>query len=52
MQTDIYVLGVGLSPIIKPHRTRATYLLPPELGFEVDARAMLAFSMEHDESTT
>jgi len=44
-QTDAYVLGVGLTPFIKPRRQREY----PELGFEAGVKAMLDAQINYDD---
>ncbi|TKA64699.1 hypothetical protein B0A55_11189 [Friedmanniomyces simplex] len=44
-QTDAYVLGVGLTPFIKPRRSREY----PELGFEAGVKAMLDAQINYDD---
>ncbi|KAK3073342.1 hypothetical protein LTR53_005190 [Teratosphaeriaceae sp. CCFEE 6253] len=44
-QTDAYVLGVGLTPFIKPRRSRDY----PELGFEAGVKAMLDAQINYDD---
>lgn len=44
-QTDAYVLGVGLTPFIKPRRQR----MYPELGFEAGVKAMLDAQINYDD---
>ncbi|KXL41919.1 hypothetical protein M433DRAFT_150285 [Acidomyces richmondensis BFW] len=43
--TNAYVLGVGLTPFIKPRRMRAY----PELGFEAGVKAMLDAQINYDD---
>ncbi|KAK3713052.1 hypothetical protein LTR37_008737 [Vermiconidia calcicola] len=47
-QTDAYVLGVGLTPFIKPRRTR-DYV---ELGYEAGIKAMLDAGITYDDVET
>lgn len=47
-QTDAYVLGVGLTPFIKPRRQR----MYPELGFEAGVKAMLDAQINYDDVET
>ncbi|KAI5241315.1 hypothetical protein E4T43_05603 [Aureobasidium subglaciale] len=44
-KTDAYVLGVGLTPFIKPRREREY----PELGFEAGVKAMLDAQINYDD---
>ncbi|KAK5109148.1 hypothetical protein LTR62_007510 [Meristemomyces frigidus] len=44
-QGNAYVLGVGLTPFIKPRRTREY----PELGFEAGVKAMLDAQINYDD---
>ncbi|EMC99428.1 hypothetical protein BAUCODRAFT_144858 [Baudoinia panamericana UAMH 10762] len=44
-RTDAYVLGVGLTPFIKPRRMREY----PELGFEAGVKAMLDAQINYDD---
>lgn len=44
-KTNAYVLGVGLTPFIKPRRMRAY----PELGFEAGVKAMLDAQINYDD---
>jgi sterol carrier protein 2 len=44
-QTDAYVLGVGLTPFIKPRKTR-DYV---ELGYEAGVKAMLDAGITYDD---
>ncbi|KAK0843100.1 hypothetical protein LTR03_008900 [Friedmanniomyces endolithicus] len=44
-QTDAFVLGVGLTPFIKPRRSREY----PELGFEAGVKAMLDAQINYDD---
>lgn len=44
-QSDAYVLGVGLTPFIKPRRQREY----PELGFEAGTKAMLDAQINYDD---
>jgi sterol carrier protein 2 len=44
-QSDAYVLGVGLTPFIKPRRQR----MYPELGFEAGVKAMLDAQVNYDD---
>ncbi|KAI5197312.1 hypothetical protein E4T38_08091 [Aureobasidium subglaciale] len=45
LKTDAYVLGVGLTPFIKPRREREY----PELGFEAGVKAMLDAQINYDD---
>ena len=47
-QTDAYVLGVGLTPFIKPRKQR----MYPELGFEAGVKAMLDAQVNYDDVET
>jgi hypothetical protein len=47
-QTDAYVLGVGMTPFIKPRKQR----MYPELGFEAGVKAMLDAQINYDEVET
>lgn len=47
-QTNAYVLGVGLTPFIKPRRTR-DYV---ELGYEAGVKAMLDAQITYDDVET
>ena len=44
-QTDAYVLGVGMTPFIKPRKQR----MYPELGFEAGVKAMLDAQINYDD---
>ncbi|KAI5196658.1 hypothetical protein E4T39_07657 [Aureobasidium subglaciale] len=44
-KTDAYVLGIGLTPFIKPRREREY----PELGFEAGVKAMLDAQINYDD---
>ncbi|KAK0258065.1 hypothetical protein LTR91_005790 [Friedmanniomyces endolithicus] len=59
-QTDAFVLGVGLTPFIKPRRSRdfrerlIADIVPldfgyPELGFEAGVKAMLDAQINYDD---
>ncbi|KAK6404900.1 hypothetical protein LTR81_020276 [Elasticomyces elasticus] len=45
VQSDAFVLGVGLTPFIKPRRSREY----PELGFEAGVKAMLDAQINYDD---
>ncbi|KAM0706643.1 hypothetical protein Q7P35_005971 [Cladosporium inversicolor] len=47
-QTDAYVLGVGMTPFIKPRKQR----MYPELGFEAGVKAMLDAQVNYDDVET
>lgn len=47
-QTDAYVLGVGMTPFIKPRKQR----MYPELGFEAGVKAMLDAQINYDDVET
>jgi sterol carrier protein 2 len=44
-KSDAFVLGVGLTPFIKPRRSREY----PELGFEAGVKAMLDAQINFDD---
>lgn len=45
---NAYVLGVGLTPFIKPRRTREY----PELGYEAGVKAMIDAKITYDDVET
>jgi sterol carrier protein 2 len=47
-KTPVYVLGVGLTPFIKPRKQR----MYPELGFEAGVKAMLDAQVNYDDVET